>query len=324
MDAFVADAVDGLSRSRAAVLIGEGYLLVDGHAAKPSARLRGGERVEGRIPESEPGRAKPQRIPLDILFEDRDIVVVNKAPGMVVHPGAGNPENTLVNALLAHAADLSGVGGVLRPGIVHRLDKGTSGVIVCAKNDAAHDALTRQFSGRSVHKVYLALTVGVPKPKSGLVERPIGRHPVHRKKMAVDVPRARSAKTQYRVLRERGGLALVECVIFTGRTHQVRVHLQSLGAPILMDEAYGGAKAVKRLAAPAGKRRRASVGRRCTRGKSNSVIRRQATSWRSKRRFQRTCRASWSFSEGCRERVVDRRRRRIVRRALFRASRRRE
>lgn len=242
-DVVLAERAEDLSRSRAAVLLEHGHVRLDGRVVKPSHRLRGGEIFEGVVPASAPSTVEAQPISLDILYEDADLVAVNKPPGMVVHPAAGNPDGTLVNALLAHSRDLSGVGGVMRPGIVHRLDKGTSGVILCAKNDVAHEALSRQFSGRTIEKVYLAVTLGAPSPAKGRIERPIGRHPTERKKMAVDAPRARSAITEYAVLGAAHGLAAVRCRLLTGRTHQIRVHLQSLGCPLLMDATYGGGSA---------------------------------------------------------------------------------
>ncbi|MCC6160060.1 MAG: RluA family pseudouridine synthase [Deltaproteobacteria bacterium] len=247
LDVFLSRRVPALSRSRAASVVDASGVTVDGRIAKSSYRMRGDESIDVVVPEPAPARAEAQAIPLDIVYEDADIVAVNKPPGLVVHPAAGNPDGTLVNALLAHSRDLSGIGGVMRPGIVHRLDKGTSGVIVCAKNDAAHEALTRQFASRTLTKVYLAITIGAPSPRAGVVDRPIGRHTVDRKRMAVDVPRSRAAKTEYETLAAAGGLAVVRCGLLTGRTHQIRVHLQSLRCPILGDAVYGGRNAEKRL-----------------------------------------------------------------------------
>lgn len=250
LDVFLSRRVPALSRSRAASVVDASGVTVDGRVAKSSYRMRGDESIDVVVPEPAPARAEAQAIPIDIIYEDADIVAVNKPPGLVVHPAAGNPDGTLVNALLAHSRDLSGIGGVLRPGIVHRLDKGTSGVIVCAKNDAAHEALTRQFASRTLTKIYLAITIGAPNPRAGLVDRPIGRHAVDRKRMAVDAPRSRDAKTEYETLAAAGGLAVVRCGLLTGRTHQIRVHLQSLGCPILGDAVYGGRSAEKRLDGP--------------------------------------------------------------------------
>ena len=181
---------------------------------------------------------RAQDIPLAVLFEDDDLIVLNKPPGLVVHPAAGHADGTLVNALLHHCTALSGIGGELRPGIVHRLDKDTSGCLVAAKNDVAHRALVRQFAGREVVKIYLALASGTLVPANGTVDAPIGRHPINRKKMAV-VERGRAACTDWRVLGPVPGGTLVECTLHTGRTHQIRVHLKHLGHPLLGDELYG-------------------------------------------------------------------------------------
>ncbi|MBZ0273099.1 RluA family pseudouridine synthase [bacterium] len=252
LDTYLAGAIEDLSRTRAAALAEAGCVLVDGEAiARAAHRLRAGQCIVVAIPEPVRASAKPQSLPLEILYEDADLVVIDKAPGMVVHPAAGHADGTLVNALLARIDDLSGVGGELRPGIVHRLDKGTSGLILAAKNDAAHDALSRQFAERTVTKIYLALTAGQPSPARGLIDRPIGRDPSERKRMAVDTPHARPARTRYAVLAARGGLAAVECRIETGRTHQVRVHMKAIGCPLAGDETYGGKRAERRLTAEA-------------------------------------------------------------------------
>lgn len=246
LDRFVVTRVRTLTRSKATALILSGHIRVNGEKRKPAYRMRGAEEVSVHIPPPPECPLPPQDIPLDILYEDRDLIAVNKPAGMVVHPAAGNPDRTLVNALLAHAGRLSGAGGATRPGIVHRLDKGTSGVMICAKNDFAHNALSRQFADRVVDKLYLALVTGRPTPSSGLIDRPIGRHPTQRKKMTVDAP-SRPSQTEYRVLKERDGLCCVECRPLTGRTHQIRVHLQSLGCPVLMDDLYGGVRPARRL-----------------------------------------------------------------------------
>jgi len=247
LDVFIANSVENLSRSRIAKLIGEGHVLVDGNLPKASYKIRGHETVVVIIPEADPARTPAQNIPLDVLHEDDDIIVVNKPAGMVVHPAAGNPDRTLVNALLAHAHNLSGVGGVLRPGIVHRLDKGTSGAIVCAKNDFAHESLSRMFAERTVKKIYIALTLGAPNPAEGLIDLPIGRHKLHRKKMSVNESGGRESKTQYKLLSVRGPVGCVQCRLLTGRTHQIRVHLKALGCPLIMDDLYGGVRAAKKL-----------------------------------------------------------------------------
>ncbi len=241
LDHYLASELPHLSRSRIQALIKDGHIRVEARQVKPGEKVREGQRVTVEEPEPTPAaNAAPEEIPLDVLFEDGDLVVLNKAPGIVVHPAAGNPSGTLVNALLHHCASLSGIGGELRPGIVHRLDKETSGCLVVAKNDAAHQALSKQFAEREVLKVYLALAGGVFLKKSGVIETFIGRHPVHRKKMAVvQEGRGRNAVTDYRVVRELPGASLVECTLHTGRTHQIRVHLKHLGHPILGDELYG-------------------------------------------------------------------------------------
>jgi len=241
LDQYLAVLLPHLSRSRLQTLIKEGHILLDDKPCKPGEKLRPGKRIAVHEPEAAPvtGTAA-EEIPLEILFEDGDLLVVNKAAGMVVHPAAGNPGGTLVNALLHHCTALSGIGGEQRPGIVHRLDKETSGCLVVAKNDLAHQGLSAQFADRKVLKIYLALVAGRLPKKSGVIETEIGRHPVHRKKMAVvETGRGRASKTAYRVVRELAGASLVECTLHTGRTHQIRVHLKHLGHPLLGDPLYG-------------------------------------------------------------------------------------
>jgi 23S rRNA pseudouridine1911/1915/1917 synthase len=238
LDLFLAARVPALSRSRLQDLIRGAHVTLNGQAAKPGARLRAGDAVALVEPPVAPSEVSAEEIALDVLFEDADLLVLNKPPDIVVHPAAGNQSGTLVNALLHHCAGLSSIGGKERPGIVHRLDKETSGCLVVALNDAAHHALARQFAGREVTKIYLALVAGRFAKMSGTIEAPIGRHPVQRKRMAV-VERGRAAHTDYRVLGEVGGGTLVECTLHTGRTHQIRVHLKHLGHPLLGDEVYG-------------------------------------------------------------------------------------
>ena len=232
--------IPGQSRARLQSLIGSGHVRLDGLAVKPSLKLRPGQRVEVTLPAPAPATPQAEDIPLTIVHEDPHLIVIDKPAGLVVHPGAGTASGTLVNALLRHVKDLSGVGGVLRPGIVHRLDRGTSGLLVVAKDDETHRALARQFAGRSVEKEYLALVLGVPARKAGVITAPIGRDPVHRKKMSVRAPRGREARSSYTVLEALDGAALLRIAIHTGRTHQIRVHLASIGHPVAGDEAYGG------------------------------------------------------------------------------------
>ncbi len=240
LDHFLPPRAPELSRSRLQALILSGHVTVDGRAVKPGAKLRGGERIVLTEPPPSPDTAHAEDIALDVLFEDDDIIVLNKPPGLVVHPAAGHATGTLVNALLHHCEGLSGIGGVERPGIVHRLDKETSGCLVAAKNDHAHQSLVRQFAGREVTKIYLALAAGKFAATSGEVNAPIGRHPVHRQRMAVlRAGKGREARTSWRVLAELPCGTLVECTLHTGRTHQIRVHLKHLGHPILGDDVYG-------------------------------------------------------------------------------------
>ncbi len=245
IDHVLAEQVVTLSRSRIQDLIKDGRVTLNGAATKANAKVRTGDQIALVEPPPVETATRAEAIGLDILFEDETLIVIDKPAGMVVHPAAGNWQGTVVNALLHHCTSLSGIGGELRPGIVHRLDKDTSGCLVAAKSDVAHHALTRQFAGREVSKIYLALASGHFSKASGTIDAPIARHPVQRKKMAVvKAPLGRAARTDWRVLREwpaRGGGtgALVECTLHTGRTHQIRVHLKHLGHSILGDEVYG-------------------------------------------------------------------------------------
>ena len=238
LDLFLARECSQFSRSRLQQLIKDGFVRLNGQHARPRDRVRAGDRIDLSEPPPEKIETQPEAIALDILFEDEDLLVINKPAGLVVHPGAGHREHTLVNALLHHCSNLSGVGGKERPGIVHRLDKETSGCLVVAKNDLSHRGLSAQFAARTVDKVYLALAAGKLGKSSGTIEEKIARHPVHRKRMTATGSRGRPAKTDYRVVRENKAASLVECRPHSGRTHQIRMHLHHLGHPVLGDKVY--------------------------------------------------------------------------------------
>ena len=239
LDAFLASSLDGLTRSQAARLIESGEVAVNGKTAGKSYKLAGGEDIAVTLPEPEPVEAVPQDIPLDVVYEDADVIVVNKPSGMVVHPAPGHPDGTLVNALLYHCAGtLSGVGGALRPGIVHRIDRDTSGLIIAAKNDAAHQYLSAQLADHTLARTYECIVVGKLREDRGTVDAPIARHPTDRKRMAV-VAGGREAVTHWEVIARYPGYTHVRCRLETGRTHQIRVHMAYIGHPILGDTVYG-------------------------------------------------------------------------------------
>jgi 23S rRNA pseudouridine1911/1915/1917 synthase len=244
LDAFLAARFPDMSRSAFQRLIEDGCVTVNAQPSRASSKVKGGDLVSYTIPSPAPSDIEPQEIPLDIVYEDNDIIVINKPKGIVVHPAPGAPEGTLVNALLAHCKGLSAVGGVERPGIVHRLDKDTSGLMVVAKNDTAHHSLQKQIQARTAERKYLALIWGNPRFEQAQVDAPIGRHPTSRKKMAViaapSVHRAREAITDIRVLERLGLMTLIEAKLRTGRTHQVRVHTAYAGHPIVGDPVYSG------------------------------------------------------------------------------------
>jgi 23S rRNA pseudouridine1911/1915/1917 synthase len=240
LDRFLVSVLGDHSRSQIQKLIADGHVRVGARGARPNLAVRAGDRIVVDLPAAAPSTVEAEEVPLEILHQDADLVVVNKPPGMVVHPGAGHASGTLVNALLHHVSDLSGIGGELRPGIVHRLDRGTSGVMVVAKNDAAHQELSRQFHDREVEKEYIALVWGVVQA-GRRIDAAIGRDPVHRQKMSARSRRAREAVTRITRAFHMPGLTLCQVAIHTGRTHQIRVHLSAIGHPIVGDSLYGGA-----------------------------------------------------------------------------------
>ena len=243
LDQFLARSVEGLTRSAAQRLLEEGAVTRSGRPARKNEKTSPGDVLEVVLPDPAPVDLLPQNIPLDVVYEDGDVIVVNKPVGMVVHPAPGHPDGTLVNALLYHCGNsLSGINGALRPGIVHRIDRDTSGLIIAAKNDRAHLALAAQLQDHSLARVYEAVAVGSFREDSGTVDAPIGRHPVDRKRMAVEPRTGRPAVTHWSVLARYRGFTHVECRLETGRTHQIRVHLSSIGHPLLGDTVYGSRK----------------------------------------------------------------------------------
>ncbi|MBI3397928.1 MAG: RluA family pseudouridine synthase [Deltaproteobacteria bacterium] len=239
LDIFLSQKLSDLTRSRIKNLIEDGLVSLNNKPAKAGARLRDGDKISITIPEPQPAIAEPESIPLDIIYEDKDIIVINKPPGLAVHPGAGRAQGTLVNALLYHCKDLSCISGVLRPGIVHRIDKDTSGVLVAAKTDKSHLSLARQFKEHSIKRRYLALVWGDVKNDEGTIDLPIGRHVSERKKMSVRTRGGRMAVTHYKVIKRFNNFTLLEATLETGRTHQIRVHLSAIHHPVVGDPVYG-------------------------------------------------------------------------------------
>ena len=251
IDLYLTGQIAEFSRSRIQKLIKDGAVSVNGSLVKANYLAEEGDAVLVTVPETSPLQLAAEDIPFEILYEDSDLIVVNKPQGLVVHPAAGNWEGTLVNALLHHCGDLSGINGVVRPGIVHRIDKDTSGVLVVAKNDFAHAGLAKQLKEHSINRIYTALVHGtIPEP-AGVIEAPIGRHPVQRKKMAVVTQNGKTAITHYRVLERIAGYTLIEAKLETGRTHQIRVHMSYLGHPLAGDPVYGPKKNTLGLAGQA-------------------------------------------------------------------------
>jgi 23S rRNA pseudouridine1911/1915/1917 synthase len=245
LDAVVATHLPDCSRSMAATLIRKGMISIQGVVKKPGYKVKAGETIAGLVPSPAKVDLQPEPIPLDILHEDDALIVLNKQPGLVVHPAPGHASGTLVNGLLDHCPDLEGIGWERRPGIVHRLDKDTSGVIVVAKNQTAMNRLARQFKAREVAKTYLALVYGEMPAESGVIELPVGRHPEHRKKMSVHSHRGRKAETQWQIRDRYGGLTLLMLKLKTGRTHQIRVHCAAMQRPIVGDPTYCSKKTAR-------------------------------------------------------------------------------
>ncbi|MCP4623530.1 MAG: RluA family pseudouridine synthase [bacterium] len=238
LDTVVAARLVDCSRSLAAALIIDRNILVDRKVKKPGYRIKPGDKIQGRIPAPRPVEYNPEPIPLQILYQDRHLIVINKQPGLVVHPAPGHSSGTLVNALLYHCPDLGAIGGEIRPGIVHRLDKDTSGTMVAAKSAEAQEELARQFKDREVQKKYLALVYGDVQPEGGTIKLPIGRHPVDRKRMSTTTRKGRNAETHWKVRERLAGITLLELNLKTGRTHQIRVHCSAMGYPVVGDPVY--------------------------------------------------------------------------------------
>ncbi len=243
LDAYLAEKL-ALTRSQVKKALERGHISLNGQRAKPSHRVRPGEEILVDLPPPEPPELHPQDVPFEVLYEDDDLAVINKPAGVVVHPAAGHWQGTLVHGLLKRLKGLSGIGGEIRPGIVHRLDKDTSGLMVVAKNDTTHILLGRQFKESRVQKLYLAIVHGCPEAREGRIDLPVGRHPVYRKKMSIQCRVCRQALTLWRLLKVFRKAALIEARPLTGRTHQIRVHLSAIGHPIVGDPLYGGCRPV--------------------------------------------------------------------------------
>lgn len=248
IDKFISENADGITRSATAKLIEDGNVTVDGKEISKNYKCKENDEITVFIPDAKPLEARAEKIPLDIVYEDSDLLVVNKPKGMVVHPAAGNYDGTLVNALLYHCdGSLSGINGVIRPGIVHRIDKDTSGLLIVAKNDFAHIHLAEQIKDHSFHRAYQAVVYGNIREDSGTVNQPIGRNPNDRKKMAVTLKNSKNATTHYEVINRFGDFTHIRCILETGRTHQIRVHMAYIGHPLAGDMVYGPKKVIKSL-----------------------------------------------------------------------------
>ena len=249
LDMFLVEKLpEGFSRSHVQRLIKGAYILVNGAPAKSHHKVASGDIIKVLVPQARASTLTAEKIPLDIVYEDKELLVVNKPAGMVVHPAPGNYSKTLVNALMAHCKDLSGVGGVLKPGIVHRIDKDTTGLLIVAKTDRSHNDLARQFKDRTTRRIYIALAKGIVELDNGIIDLPIGRSKRDRKKMAVDLESAKNAVTQYKVLQRFKDFTMLEVTLGTGRTHQIRVHMAYIGHPLLGDVKYGSRSGIARTA----------------------------------------------------------------------------